>query len=85
MIEFFFLSLFDPMIDGSDFRIFLNHGNSNPMLDGLILDIILGDNNVTVLIGSTSLRGKSPPVRLRTSLSVTSDLRLNGRAVLVGT
>ena len=85
MIEFLFLPLFDPMIDRSNFRVLLDDGNSNPMINRLILGSILRHHCITVLMGSTNLRGKSPPVRLRTSLSVTSDFRLNGRAVFVGT
>lgn len=85
VVEFFFLTLFDPVIDWPDFRVFLNDGYSDKVLHRLIFSVILSDYDDTFLIGSTSLSGKSPPVRLRTSLSVTSDLRLKGSVVLVGT
>lgn len=73
------------MIDGADFAIALNDGYANPMIELLIVVCILTQERLTILTVSTNLRGKSPPVRLSTSLSVTSDLRLNPMGFLAGT
>jgi hypothetical protein len=76
MIQFFLLSLFYPMIDWAYFLVALDNGYANPVVERLKMRSILDKVEDTFLEVSTNLMGKSPPVRLRTSLSVTSDLRL---------
>jgi hypothetical protein len=64
------------MINGTYFFITLDYRNINPMIYFLIKGCILDIKVNTFLALSTNLIGNSPPVRLRTYLSVTSDLRL---------
>jgi hypothetical protein len=84
MIEFLLLALLHPVVDRPDARIFLYDRHTNPVLQRLTVGGILSLNGYTVLTGSTNLSGKSPPVRLSTSLSVTYDLRLKGWVFLLG-
>jgi hypothetical protein len=73
------------MINGSDFVIALDDGDANPVIEFLVVGCILAQDMLTILAVSTNLRGKSPPVRFSTSLSVTSDFRLKPMGFLAGT
>ena len=64
------------MVNRTYFFITLDDRNINPMIYFLIKGCILDIKVNTFLALSTNLIGNSPPVRLRTYLSVTSDLRL---------
>ena len=76
MIQFLLLALLHPVVDRPDFLVALDDGHANPVVQLLDLRGVLHYGGHTFLEESTSLMGKRPPVRLSTSLSVTSDLRL---------
>ncbi len=76
MIKFLLLALFHPVVDRSYFFIALDDGHAYPVVKVHGESSVLHGRGDTFLAVSTSLMGKRPPVRLRTSLSVTYDLRL---------
>lgn len=82
MVELLLLPFFHPMINRPYFFIALDDRDSDPVVKLHGLRGILHEDGDTFLAVSTSLMGKSPPVRLRTSLSVTYDLRLMPGAFL---
>jgi hypothetical protein len=71
VVQFLLFALLHPVVDGADFGVALDDGHAQPVVERLegggVLDGAMG----TFLAESTSLMGKRPPVRLRTSLSVT--------------
>lgn len=73
MIELLLLFLFDPMINWTNFCVFLNDGSVNVMIDfcDLMLGILQFDLKCTCLAPSTIFIGNMPLVKLSTSLSVT--------------
>ena len=85
MVEFFFFFFLHPVVDGADFCISLHDGYSHPMINFVVLGIFLSRHWLTILLLSTSFRGKSPPVRFSTSLSVTSDFLLKPIGFFEGT
>jgi hypothetical protein len=84
MVDLLLLSLLHPVVDWTNCWVLLLDGDVHPVVQFLRnhqrLDMIID----TSLAVSTSLRGNRPPVKLRTYLSVTYDLRLStGFAFLV--
>lgn len=64
------------MQDGSNLLISLDDRNTDPMYFSIAIGKILSIAPLTFLPDSTSLIGKSPPVRFKTYLSVTYDFLL---------
>lgn len=82
MVKLLLLPFFHPVVNRPYFLIALDDSSSDPVVKLHGLRGILHGWVDTFLAVSTSLIGKRPPVRLRTSLSVTYDLRLMPSAFL---
>lgn len=89
MIYFLLLTWLYPMINWPYFTISLFYWCIDPMICLLVIKSMLSINlSNTSLAGSTIFKGKSPPVKFNTSLSVTYDFLLRieiGFLVVLGT
>lgn len=85
MVKFLLFFFLHPVVNRTDFCVSLRDGYSHPMINFVVLGIFLSRQRLTILLLSTSFRGKSPPVRFSTSLSVTSDFLLKPIGFFEGT